>query len=394
MLVIFNQIIGGFDFLSGGERITVELLRRWKRFMDIAVMLPENGLNLIKTKEKLDVNYITLPLTFLDKSNLYWRYIFLIPLVWVIYTLRACAKISKIDIKDKRIYSAGDLFCNIIPAFLKKVKDKKTIWIVSIFHIIESPFKRKAGYSFLSNCASHTFQKFSLWLIKKRADRIFVLNEDVKAQLIKIGFDKNIIYVSGAGIDFGYIDAVFLNKDAVYDGCFMARLSPTKGIYDIPNICKGVVKERGDFRLVIIGDGNKVDENKFRFLISRYDKNKQITLVGRKEGKDKYSLMKSSKVFVFPSYEEGFALSILEAMACKIPVIAWDLPVYKTIYKDVIITVPKGNIVMFAEKILGLLSDEKLRIMYAERGYNLARQYDWDIIAQKAFERINNINAT
>ena len=170
----------------------------------------------------------------------------------------------------------------------------------------------------------------------------------------------------------------------------MARLSPTKGIFDIPKIWEGVTRARRNSRLVVIGDGLKKDVVKLRFLISEYKINKQINMVGAKNGSDKYSLMKSSKVFIFPSYEEGFAISILEAMACKIPVIAWDLPVYKAIYEDAIVTVPKSNVAMFIKEILNLLSDDKSRILHAEKAYNFAMQYDWKVIAQKAYKRINS----
>ncbi len=60
--------------------------------MDVSMIIPEHGLDLIKGKERLDVKYITLQLTFLDKNSLYWKYTFLIPLIWLIHTVRSCKK--------------------------------------------------------------------------------------------------------------------------------------------------------------------------------------------------------------------------------------------------------------------------------------------------------------
>ena len=38
--------------------------------------------------------------------------------------------------------------------------------------------------------------------------------------------------------------------------------------------------------------------------------------------------MKSSKLFIFPSYEEGWGISITEAMACGLAVVCYDLKAY------------------------------------------------------------------
>jgi len=65
--------------------------------------------------------------------------------------------------------------------------------------------------------------------------------------------------------------------------------------------------------------------------------------------------MKSARVFIFPSYEEGLSLTLMEALACDLPVIAWDLPVYNSVYQNRIITVPAGDIEMFRKKIIEVL---------------------------------------
>jgi glycosyltransferase involved in cell wall biosynthesis len=39
------------------------------------------------------------------------------------------------------------------------------------------------------------------------------------------------------------------------------------------------------------------------------------------EQKEVYSLVKAAKVFVFPSAREGFGIAVLEALACRIPVV-------------------------------------------------------------------------
>jgi glycosyltransferase involved in cell wall biosynthesis len=394
MVVLLNQVIGGVKILSGGEKIVVELLRRWKKFYDIEVIMPQKGLELIKDKEGLEVKYHTLPLTFLDRGNQYWRHRFLIFFIWLAHTARSCAKISKMRIADNIIYSAGDFFPNIIPAFLKKAMDKKIIWIVSVFHIIDSPMKKRKGQKFLDSLASWLFQNCSFRLMRGRANLILVLNSYVKSQLAKNGFDEQKIQVLGAGIDLKYIDSV-AGGEVKYAACFMARLSPTKGIIDLPRIWVEVIKERPDSRLLIIGGGTENEESKMRSLIAQYKMERQIEMAGVvKAGKEKYGLMKSCRLFIFPSYEEGFAISILEAMACGLPVVAWDLPEYQAIYNDNLLTVPTGNTGLFAKMVVNLLANEKMMQAGADKGYAFSRNYDWDVLAQKAHQMINGVTTS
>ena len=351
--------------------------------------MPENGKKRIQEVEGLDVDYDTLPLTFMDKNKLYWKYIFLIPLAWVIHAINCWRKIKDMNIKDKRIYTFGDFFCNTIPAFLKKSKEKDIKWIVSVFHIIDSPTKRKGGHSFFSNFISKIIQSFSFYLIKNKADIIIVLNEDLKNDLAVRGFDRDKMYILGAGINYDFIDKMPSEDGGKYDACFMARLSTTKGILDMPDVWKKVRKTVKNARLVVIGAGVKKDLDRIKEKVLKNKLEDSFEMVGAVSDQEKYAIMKNSKVFVFPSYEEGFAISILEAMVCKIPVVAWNLSVYSTIYKDAIITVPKGDINSFSENVVKLLNDKNFRDSQIEKGLELAKGYDWKNLAKKGYEIIN-----
>jgi glycosyltransferase involved in cell wall biosynthesis len=86
-----------------------------------------------------------------------------------------------------------------------------------------------------------------------------------------------------------------------------------------------------------------------------------IQCLGYLKNEEAFQTISSSKLFIFPSYEEGFGVTILQAISLGIPVIAWDLPVYNSIYKAGIIKVKTGDILELSKMILTLLSDEKRR---------------------------------
>ncbi len=311
MFVFFNQILSVADMLSGGERIVVELL---KDEYPMTVALPHRKSWLIM-KEFPKANFKINKAPFkADKK-------YLVVLNWVVLSVSSL----RFKIKDD-IITSSDYFCNTIPAFVLKGKNK---WTAYLFHII--PRGRKIPW---------LMQQFSL-LLMLRADMIVVLNSMVKDYLIKRGFKAQRIFIQEVGVDEKSIKQV-KKQPKIYDACFMGRLSPSKGIFDLPNIWQG---QKGKL-LVIGGGGFAKDVDKFNQSCGE-----NIIRVGHKEGEEKYRLIKQSKVFIFPSYEEGLSLTIKEVLACGVPIIAWDLPVYKALYGNKITTVSIGDIEKFREKV-------------------------------------------
>ena len=94
----------------------------------------------------------------------------------------------------------------------------------------------------------------------------------------------------------------------------------------------------------------------------------------------------SSSIFVLPSRFEGFGLVLIEAMACGVPVIAFDCengP--RSIITDGVdgFLIPPFDLNAYAEKILLLIQNEALRKLMGENARRTAALYDIDIIGQQ-----------
>lgn len=90
------------------------------------------------------------------------------------------------------------------------------------------------------------------------------------------------------------------------------------------------------------------------------------------------------KVFVFPSWHEGFGLPALEAMSCGAPVIAANtssLP--EVIGRDDALFDPRDDH-SIAEKITHVLTDASYRAELVAHGIEQAKKFDWDSIGEKA----------
>lgn len=94
----------------------------------------------------------------------------------------------------------------------------------------------------------------------------------------------------------------------------------------------------------------------------------------------------SSSVFVLPSRFEGFGLVIIEAMACGVPVVAFDCengP--RSIITDGEngFLIPPFDISLFAEKVMLLMRDKELRCRMGANAQKAASQYEIDGIGQQ-----------
>lgn len=283
------------------------------------------------------------------------------------------------------IYSTSDLFWEVIPAFLHKTKNKKIEW-VQIIHHIYPDWKKRAGNGIV-NFFGYYLQRFSLGLIRRRADKIIVMNNSIKNKLLLREFNEKKIYVSSNGINFDYLDSL-KRDDVSYEGVFLGRLSASKGVSDFIPIWKKVCEKMPAAKLAIIGGSEKHAKADFMQKIKESGLENNIDMLGFLGDDEAFSLLKAAQVFLFPSHEEGWGIAIAEAMACGLPVVSWNLPVYKEIFEDYTITVTEGDIGLFAEKVIELLKNESLRRDRSARGRDFIKKYSWDEVAKRELEII------
>ena len=94
----------------------------------------------------------------------------------------------------------------------------------------------------------------------------------------------------------------------------------------------------------------------------------------------------SSSIFVLPSRFEGFGLVIIEAMACGVPVIAFDCengPRSIITNGENGFLIPPFDIHLFAEKVMLLMKEQELRFRMGVNAQESASQYDVDRIGHQ-----------
>lgn len=203
--------------------------------------------------------------------------------------------------------------------------------------------------------------------------------------------NSKIFYVSN-GVDVGVFEKVKTTKFNNPTLIFVGRLHFEKNLENLIKAIFEAKKEIPDIKLLIVGSGP--EEKALKNLVKKLHLKKSIIIVGQKRSPDLIKLYKSSSIFILPSIYEGQPLTILEAWASKIPVIAsktGDIQfLVKEGYNGFFINDP-NNIYEIANVITGAVNNKNLKQM-GENGFNFVKNnFSWKKSATQTLEIYNQI---
>ena len=362
--------------ISGGEKSFFEVFRRWsKQGLDIEILTTKMGYSTC-ISQKLSASYKILPFSFVDKLGIAGSYFF--------RTIIACFLTPKFK-SNLIVYSETDIIPDIIPAIVAKLLNKNSKMVCTIFHLVPH-YSSRTG-SRVVNFISYYAQSLSFEFIKRFADLIFVDNSILKQNLItQKNFSGSLsekIMVSHMGINKEYIDKIKPVGGKKYDGFFLGRLHVSKGIFDLIEIWSLVVEKNKNAKLAICGTATEEMLEEINKKIRGFGLEDNIFYLGFLPTDEVFRNLKSSRIFVFPSHEEGFGIAVCEAMACGLPVVAYNLPVFKEVFPEGLVSVKIGDYHSFSEAILELLTDKEKYDKLKSEAVKIALKYDWDDVAKK-----------
>ena len=89
-----------------------------------------------------------------------------------------------------------------------------------------------------------------------------------------------------------------------------------------------------------------------------------------------------SKIFLFPSFYEGFGLPVLEAISCGTPVICSNVSSLPEVGGDAVIYCNPYDVDDIKNKIELVLNDENLQTEMIQKGLNRSKLFSWEKSAQ------------
>ena len=157
--------------------------------------------------------------------------------------------------------------------------------------------------------------------------------------------------------------------------------SVRKGSRDWPKIVRAILNSIPDVRFAFLGTMTD-EQTVLRDL--QLSSTESIRCLTSYDPKELPELIGGSTVGLFPSYIEGFGLSVLEQLAAGIPTICYDVPGPRHIFgaEDAEFLVPAGNVKAMTDRALEILrmNDSDYNALSA-KCRQIAAQFRWEQIA-------------
>ncbi|HAH19527.1 MAG TPA: hypothetical protein DCL49_01325 [Candidatus Omnitrophica bacterium] len=277
-----------------------------------------------------------------------------------IYEIRKFLKQNNIDILHCHNYKSN--FYGLLASSLLKIKR-----IATIHNWIRVDYKLKA-YSVLDK-----------FLIRKFAI-LTVISEIVKNEIIKSGIKKERLFFIDNGVDLESFSSKPDGPELKSElgiisprqiAGSIGRLSEEKGHRYLLEAAHEVIKEIPDITFLIIGCG-PLEEN-LKSEAKRLNIDKNIIFTGFKKEIAKF--LNIMDIFVLPSLIEAMPIALLEAMACRKPIIATNVGSVSKLIKDAEtgILVNPGDVQGLAKAIIYLLKNKAKSGIMADKAYELVK---------------------
>jgi glycosyltransferase involved in cell wall biosynthesis len=308
------------------------------------------------------------------------------------------AKVINVSIQTKSDVSLKIYFA--LPKILRIMKEEKIDIIhaqTRITQVLARMLSRLTKKPALSTCHGYFKKRLFRRLFPCWGSKTIAISTQVREHLIKdFGLDENKVVLIENGIDlkqFKVADEAerkmvrqkFKLGDELLIG-IIARLSEVKGQDILIQAFKKVVEQIPNAKLIIVGEG-KTDAE-LRNLTLLLHVNKQVLFYPIvNQTSETLSLF---DLFVMPSRQEGLGLSIIEAQAAGLPVVASRVGGIPTLIEDgqTGVLVDPENIKMLADAMIALLSDKNKRQTI---GYNARRFVETRFSLERMAEQTLNL---
>ncbi|MFH1427089.1 MAG: glycosyltransferase family 1 protein [Patescibacteria group bacterium] len=229
-------------------------------------------------------------------------------------------------------------------------------------------------------------------------DTIIAVSENTKSDIIELGGVDNskvkVIYsavegqfrkISKEEPDFNNLDVIRAKYDLPWDFIlFLGTIEPRKNIIGLIkafSILKVNNSNLKSLKLVIAGGQGWKSKSIFK----EWEKSKykaDIKFLGYVDREDKVYLYNLAKIFIYPSFYEGFGFPPLEAMSSGTPVVSSNISSLPEIMGGAALLVDPYNVNRLAKSIEKVLLDDGIRKKLIAKGFDWARQFSWQQTAQ------------
>jgi glycosyltransferase involved in cell wall biosynthesis len=217
-----------------------------------------------------------------------------------------------------------------------------------------------------------------------RAHFCWAMSQEVSAELTRRGYQGERL-VLPLGIDPNVFKPREQHKEGALTIGFVGRLSREKGIMDF---CQACLELQGDFRVLIVGQGN-MESEVLQKMATKIAVGK-AKILPKLDRDAMPAIMASLDILVVPSrtvegvWKEQFGRVIVEAMACRVAVLGSDSGEIPNVVADSSCVFPEGDVHDLVKKLTHLIDDSTRLDHIKEQGLiKSMKEYTWRSIAKR-----------
>lgn len=292
----------------------------------------------------------------------------------------------KVQVDDYPLYHSPH---NILPRGIRTrtlLTVHDVMWLQSPKNIALHPLKRLfAGYYF------QTYIPDSI----RRAEHIIAVSRATRdAICLFVPGAKNKISVIPNGSDpyfepIAENESLRLTRDIVPENkkivLVIGNGSPHKNHYRAVQAYMRAFGQREDMRMVLVRRFERWDRP-MTSLLAREDVRSHVIVLPFIPKEVLRALYCRARIFFFPSWVEGFGLPILEAMACKTPVLAANISAPAEVAGDAALLADPFSVDALSAALLRLDAEEGLRHDIIAKGLQRIHDYSWTESAKQTLE--------
>jgi glycosyltransferase involved in cell wall biosynthesis len=363
-LLTFLAWAGG---LSGGDRHLLEVAGRWSEHVEVTALAPPQASETIRS--------------FLGDVAVYElgsagpRQQALGPLLAFEYVRRALtASVRKPPHAD--VVVAASHFTPDAAA-LATLARRGVFGVGYVYHLVA----HRSGLG-PRTLWSKADERVGLALLGRFAGVVFASNTRTASALTGRGFEP---VATAVGVDLRSFRQASPGRLAPR-AAFIARMARTKGVTDAIEAWAHVRRAVPGAKLAMVGAGP--EREPAVALAERLGISDSIEWRGFVSENEKRQILGECRLLIAPSYEEGWGISVCEALASAVPVVAYRLPVLDELFGSAYLAADPGDVAGLAQLAVRVLTDDAVADAFSRRGRQTAERYDVANVADQELDII------
>lgn len=246
------------------------------------------------------------------------------------------------------------------------------------------------NHGLMSQTAPLWLQKIYIPTVAKwtlnAADRVICYTSEEKMRLEELGIATEKIKVIHNGVNTEVFTPSKTRKAETNNRIlWIGRYVPGKGVDCLVDAFNILVHKNQDFRLTMVGEGPLKAQVQDK--VTNLGLGQHVSFKSFIPNTELPKLYRDSGAFVLTSINEGVPRTILEAMACGVPVVSTELPQLVKIVEGCGLLVPVEDAKAVADAVSRIAADTELARILGKNGCaKVAKHYSWENTVKETIE--------